>query len=122
MSPKQRSARRDPSPASAAPYRYEGAPGRDALDRMLSEAERMYVLARMVVRYETSLQAAGRGSAARDRYRRLLLDELVDTAHLAHRHLRHDDPDVRREAEFLTVGTAFLIGRLYYPPYRSPVE
>lgn len=123
MSPKQR--RRDPWAAFPAAFRYGAPPprDRDALDRMLSEVDRMHMFAEAVVSYESdaAAAAAGRVSAGRDRYRRRLIDGLVDAAHLAHRHLRHDDPDVRREAETLTVGTAFLIGRLYYPPDRPPV-
>lgn len=49
----------------------------------------------------------------RRRARQLLLDHLVDMAHVAHGYLRHNDPDVRDAAELLTAGTACLIGRVY---------
>lgn len=45
--------------------------------------------------------------------RNLVMDSLVTMAHVAHRFLRHGDPEVREAAELLTTGTACLIGRMY---------
>lgn len=51
--------------------------------------------------------------AANGTVRDRVLDSLVDMAHVAHRFLRHDDPDIRQAAEALTTGTAHLISRMY---------
>lgn len=44
--------------------------------------------------------------------RRLVLENLVDLSHVVHRSLRDLNPVVREAAQWLTIGSARLIGRM----------
>lgn len=46
-------------------------------------------------------------------HRTLVLECLLDMSHVGHSFLRHHNRHVRKAAERLTSGTAYLIGRMY---------
>lgn len=86
---------------------------RFALRQLNEHFERVYELETSAATVTDAVAAMATANDVLRARRHMLLDSLVDMAHVAHHFLRHNDPDVRQAAEVLTTGTAHLIGRMY---------